>query len=334
MKMTIPLTGTNVTPEGAGPTPGATTPPVQPTEAPAQTQQPTGRPSLHQARMPRPAMPEQEVKAEFDKFGRVKWVPVEQAQEQAAQVADESADVEDSTVDAGVGALDGGFDVPPHPDAQVTPPTAQTFDGSALAQQVNQLTQLVNVLAQAQLGGLQQSQKPQAPTPPDPTQFDFYEPAQVAEFHRLNNAYIQATVRHEVNTALEPHGNALQGAQWNRDFNDLRAVRGDEPNFQANMDAAIRLVAKNPNRFSIPEAYEIMASVLPNTSPQKAAAPSPSAKPAQRIITAQEAAQKAEQAKKLPASNGVSGAGRPTLPSHIRTLGAIMAWNQQNGRAN
>lgn len=332
MKISVPLTGTNVIPQGDGPQPGAMPTPAPPTPEPAQTQQ-MGRPSLHQARIPRTAQeqPEQQYKIEFnEKTGKAKYVTFTPEPAQPDIVAD----VDDSTVDAGGGALDGVADVPPQ-DTQVTPPTAQTFDGNALAQQVNRLTEFVTLLAGDKLRGLQpEPAKPTAPQPPDPTQFDFYEPAQVAEFHRLNNAYIQATVRHEVNSALEPHGEALQGAQWNRDVNALIGTRGSEPNFQANMDAAIRLVAKQPNRFSIPEAYDIAASLLP-TSPQKAAAPAqPTAKPAQRTMTVEEAAQKAAQAKRLPASQGVSGTGQPRLPSHIKTLGAIMAWNRQNGRAN
>ena len=333
-KITVPLTGTTVKSEGANPEVGWTGGAVAPTEAPTQPTQQHGRPSLHQARIPRPepvAQQEAEGQWEWNKFGKAKWVSAPQTPAQTDTVAD----VDDSTVDAGGDVLDGADNVPPL-DTRVPPPTAQTFDGQRLEQQVNQLTQLVNTLAQAQLRGMQpEPQKPQAPQPPDPTQFDFYEPAQVAEFHRLNNAYIQATVRHEVNTALEPHGSALQGAQWNRDFGELQALRGGDPNFQANADAALRLVAKNPNRFSIPEAYEIAASMQLTTSPQQTAAPAqqPTAKPAQRTMTVEEAAQKREQAKRLPASQGVSGAGQPTLPSHIKTLGQIMLWNQQHGTA-
>lgn len=324
MTLKVPLTGTNVTPEGPGPQPGATPTPAPPTEAPAQ---PTGRPSLHQARIPRPPAQQQEVRAEFNNFGRVKWVPVEQEPAQADAVAD----VDNSTPDAGGGAQAGDVDVPPQ-DIPVTPPTAQTFDG--LQQQMQQMQRTIELLAQAQLRGMQpELQKPAAPQPPDPTQFDFYDAASTAEFHRLNNAYIQATVRHEVSAALEPHGAALQDAQLNAQYNALAFQHGQEANFKERMGAALRLMTKLPG-VTMSQAFDAADGFLPTTSPQKAAAPSPSAKPAQRTITAEEAAQKAAQAKRLPASNGVGGAGRPSLPSHIKTLGAIMAWNQQNGRAN
>jgi hypothetical protein len=269
-----------------------------------------------------------EVRGQFDDFGRVKWVPVEQAQEQAQASADDVADV-DLTVNAGESSYDGS-DVPPLTNTQ------QSTDVSALQRQIAELTQTVNILTQAQLKGMQQEpQAPTAPTPPDPTQFDLYDPQQFAEFQRLNNAYIQASVRHEVNAAMAPHGQTLQDARLNLEYNQTLAAHGQDSNFKANMESALKLVARQPNKFSIPEAYDLVASIQPATLPRQPAAPSQGAKPA-RTITAQEAAQKAEQAKRLPASNGVSGTAEPTLPPVLRNVGAlgrIMLHNQQSGRA-
>ena len=331
MKISVPLTGTHVTPEGAGPQPGDTPTPAPPQETPAQTQaqtQPTGRPSLHRARLPRPPQPVegQDFKWEWNKFGKAVMVPAAQDTAQA----DDTADVGDSTVDAGGDVQGGDFSVPPQ-DTQVPPPTAQTFDG--LQQQIQNLTQTVNILAQAQLRGMQpEPAKPQAPQAPDPSQVEWDDPTQVAEYHRLNNSYVQALVQHQVNAALEPHAGALQDAGLNAQYNAVVFQHGRDEAFQPTMQAALKLVAAFPG-ISIPDAYRHMASNQVSSSPQSAA-PKAGVKPAQRTITAQEAAQKAEQAKRLPASNGVSGAGRQTLPSHITGLGAIMAWNRQNGRAN
>jgi hypothetical protein len=241
------------------------------------------------------------------------------------QEAEGAADTAEQDNEERYGA---GSDVPPLPNG-----TADAGQ-SALEQRIDRLTQTVELLTRAQLQGMQPQAppKPQAPTPPDPTQFDMYDPASLQEYQRLNNAYIQATVRHEVNAALEPHGSALQDAQLNAQYNHTVATYGHDPNFKGNMESALKLVASFPN-ISIPEAYKHVAST---TSPRQSAAPSQSAKPAQRTITAQEAAQKAEQAKKLPASNGVSGTAEPGLPPVLRNVGAlgrIMLHNRQSGRA-
>lgn len=334
MTLKVPIVGTGVVSEGAGVSPatnGGAAPPVQPTETPAQPQQ---RQSLHDVRM-KPQRTPVEVRGEFDSFGRVKWVPVEQAQAQADAVAD----VDDSTVDAGGSALDGAVDVPPL-TTQTHATAGESVQVNELQRQIADLTQTVNVLAQVQLRGAlpQAPPKPAAPTPPDPTQFDFYDPASTAEFHRLNNAYIQATVRHEVNTALEPHNGALQDAELNKQYNAVYAQYGQEANFKDRMGAALQLMAKLPG-ISIPEAFDAVGGLPLTASPQQPAATTtqPVAKPAQRTMTREEAAQKAEQARKLPASQGVSGTPEPGLPASLRgktdTLGRIMFHNQMSGRA-
>lgn len=328
MTLKVPLTGTNVVPEGDSPAanggagiPGQTQPPAAPQPKPA-------RPSLHQLRMNAP-QPQVEVRGEFDDKGRVKWVPVEQAQEQGQP--DDAAGVEDSIVDARGDVQQGVPDVPPLTGSESQP----SNDIGGLQRQIQDLTQTVGLLAQMQMRGAQpEPAKPQAPTPPDPAQFDFYDAQSVAEYNRLNQAYMDAAIQYRVNAALEPHGSALQDAQLNAQYNGVYAQFGQDPNFKATMQSALQLVARFPS-ISIPEAYKHMASTqLP--SPHQSAAPSQSAKPASRTITAQEAAQKAEQARKLPASNGVSGTAEPALPANLRNVGAlgrIMLHNQQSGRA-
>lgn len=324
----VPLIGTTVAPD-AGDAANGVTPPPAPTP-----QQPAQRASLHQVRMPRPDTPAPEFQPSWDDRGRVKWVQVEQASvsETEAPDADGAADVESPDAHQGMGET-GGFDVPPHPDAQA--PTSQTFD--ALQQQIQNLTQTVSLLAQAQLQGMQPP-KPQAPQPPDPSQFDMYDPQQFAEFTKLNTAYLKAEVAHQVNAAIAPHDGALQDAQIISQHNRLVGQHGDNPNFKAYMDAAVNLVAQSNHRFSLAEAFNFVASAQVSSPRQTAAVPaSPQpAKPAQRTITAQEAAQKREQANSLPPRNGVSGAAEPGLPANLNNVGAlgrIMLHNQQTGRA-
>ena len=340
MALKVPIVGTSVVAEGEGVSPainGGAAPPVRLTETPAPQPQ---RQSLHSVRM-KPQQEQIEVRGEFDSFGRVKWIPVEKAQEQAAQAeevveqAEEVVDADDSTVDAGGGALDGVVSVPPL-NTQQHATAGQSVQVNELQRQIVDLTQTVQLLTRAQLQGMQPPpQKPTAPQPPDPTQFDFYEPAQLAEFHKLNNAYIQATVRHEVDAAFAPHGATLQDARLNAEYNSVVYQHGADTNFQPTMQAALKLAAQFPS-ISIPDAYKHMASNQDSSSSQKAAPATPTAKPAQRTMTAQEAAQKAEQAKRLPASQGVSGTPGPTLPVSLRNVGAlgrIMYHNQQSGRA-
>jgi hypothetical protein len=194
-----------------------------------------------------------------------------------------------------------------------------------------ELKQSMQLMAQGQL---QQPQQPQGPQPPDPAEFDFDDPAQVKEFHKQNNAYIQATVQQSVQSALAPHEGAMQAAEYTRQYNSVLADHANDPNFKPFMDKALQLVAKSGGQFSIPAAYDLVADTQ-ITSPLQAAS-SPGVKPGQRTLTAQEAAQKAAQAHSLPPRNGVSGAGEPGLPvslQNVAALGRIMLHNQQTGRA-
>jgi hypothetical protein len=280
-----------------------------------------------------PTVPQPELKGVFDDRGRVRWVPVEQA-----SASDQAPDVEGGAADDGVvDDVHSGENatVPPPADLPVPPPTAQTFD--ALQKQIQDLTQTVSLLAQTQLKGIQpQPQQPQAPQPPDPTQFDFYEPSQVAEFHRLNNDFIRATVQQSVQSALAPHQDAMQSAEYSRQYNSVLAEHGASPNFKPLMDKALQVVAQSNGRFSIPEAYNFVASSQISSSPHQPAAASQPVKQAQRPITREEAERKAQQAASLPQRNGVSGTGEPALPSTLNNVGAlgrIMLHNQQTGRA-
>jgi len=249
------------------------------------------------------AQPEYE--PQWKENGQLKWVPAAQAEEAAVE------QVAESPIPRG----DNGGQQP------------QAYD--ALHREIADLKQAMQAMAQGQ-----QPQQPQGPQPPDPTQFDFYEPAQVKEFHRLNNEYMQAQINQSLQAALAPHQGAMQAAEYTRQYNNVLADYGNDPNFKPLMDKALQMVASTNGAFSIPDAYDWVAKAQ-ISSPQTAAQPQGYAK-GQQTITAQEAAQKAAQARSLPPRNGVSGAAEPVLPASLMNVGAlgrIMLHNQQTGRA-
>ena len=306
MQITVPMGGTNVIPEGEGPSrhPGdsASTPSTL-----------AQRKSLHTVRMVVPTAAQPEYKPEWKENGQLKWVQAEPAQEAPV----EEAPVE-SPVPRGNGLPDNGAQQP----------------NDALYREISELKQTVQLMAQAQLGGERMAPQPVGPEAPDPEVFDFYDPQQVKLFHKLNNDYIQATVERAVQTAFDPHRDAMQQAEYTRQYNSVLGDYGHDPNFKPIMERALQMVAKSGGKYSIPEAYDLVAS-FQISSPHQAAS-SQNAKPAQRTLTAQEAAQKAAQAQSLPPRNGVSGAGEPALPASLMNVGAlgrIMLHNQQTGRA-
>jgi hypothetical protein len=267
---------------------------------------------LHTVRMAS-TVAQPEYTPQWKENGQLKWVPAEPAEEAAA--------ADDAPVDS------------PIPRGNGLPDTAgQPYD--ALHREISELKQTVQLMAQGQMGG--QPQQPQAPQPPDPTQFDMFEPRELAEFHRLNNAYFQAEVQRSVQAALEPHQGAMQSAEYTRQYNSVVGDYGNDPSFKPYMEKALQMVVKSGGKFSIPEAYDLIASSQITSPHQTAAQPQGYAKPGQRTLTEQEAAQKAAQARSLPPRNGVSGAAEPALPTSLMNVGAlgrIMLHNQQSGRA-
>jgi|SRR5262245_14626400 len=293
MNITVPVGGSNVIPEGEGPSRN---------DAPTPLAQ---RKSLHTVRMAAGTTPE--YRPEWQDNGQLKWVPQEQ---QAEAVAEEPV-----TDNSRAASYTG---------------EQQLYD--TLRQEMAELKQAMQYMAQGQAG--RQPQQPQAPQPPDPSQVDWYDAGQVAEYHRQHDAYVDAKVDYKVNAALDPHRETMQSAEYTRQYNSVLADYGNDPNFKPIMDKALQMVAKSNGGFSIPEAYTLVASAQ-ITSPHQAA-PSPSANTGQRTLTVQEAAQKAAQARSLPARNGVSGTGEPALPTSLMNVGAlgrIMLHNQQTGRA-
>ena len=298
MQFTVPVGGTNVVSEGEGP-------PRNAPDAPSPLAQ---RKSLHTVRLAAPTAPE--YRPEWKENGQLRWVPQEAAVEEPAAEA----------------PVDDGSRAASYTGEQQT---SQPYD--TLHREIAELKQTMQLMAQGMGGATQQ---PVGPQPPDPAEFDFYDPAQVKEFHKQNNAYIQATVQQSVQSALAPHEGAMQAAEYTRQYNSVLGDYGHDPNFKPFMDKALQLVAKSGGQFSIPAAYQLVAESQ-ITSPLQAAS-SPGVKPGQRTLTAQEAAQKAAQAHSLPPRNGVSGAGEPALPASLMNVGAlgrIMLHNQQTGRA-
>ena len=305
MQITVPFGGSNVVPEGEGPS-------RHPGDSASTLAQ---RKSLHTVRMTA-QVAQPDYKPEWKENGQLKWVPSEPTAEEPAAAAEQ---VVESPVPRGNGFADNGGQ------------QGQPYD--ALRQEMAELKQTMQLMAQSQLNG-GQPQQPQGPQPPDPADFDFYEPSQLKEFHQKNNEYMQWQIQQSVQAALAPHQDAMQSAEYTRQYNSVLADYGADPNFKPFMDKALQMVAKSNGRFSIPDAYEwVAASQI--SSPQ-AAQPQGYAKPAQRTMTAQEAAQKGAQAQSLPQRNGVSGAGEPVLPASLMNVGAlgrIMLHNQQTGRA-
>src|SRR5215510_5001616 len=294
MQMTVPIGGSNVIPEGEGPSREAPPPSTL-----------AQRKSLHTVRLAAPTAPEYE--PQWQENGQLKWVP------QAPAAEPEAEQVVESTVPRG---NDGAQQAQPY---------------EALQREMAELKQAMQFMAQGQQ---QPPQRPQAPQPPDPSQVDWYDAGQVAEYHRQHDAYVDAKVDYKVNAAMDPHRETMQSAEYTRQYNSVLADYGNDPNFKPIMDKALQMVAKSNGGFSIPEAYTLVASAQ-ITSPHQAA-PSPSANTGQRTLTVQEAAQKAAQARSLPARNGVSGTGEPALPTSLMNVGAlgrIMLHNQQTGRA-
>lgn len=341
----VPVEGTGVVHEGDGPSIGARPAPgEQATQgarggAPEQAGAPgaqtaeyvpgqalkasyTPQTPARSTRFARPAEDSSSLELVFDKWGKAKYVPKEQAAAYAAEGAEGTDVGPDDAID------DADLDTAPAQVSQGAP----TGDLATLQNHVAQLSRSVELLIQSQLQGkpigeLGKPAKPAPPTPPDAGRFDFNDPQDLAEFQRQNHVYMQSVVADAVSAALEPHREGMESARWQNQYNDVFTKHSKDPSFQPKMQAALDLVKKNPQKFTIPEAYDLVNS-LHQALPQKAA-PQGAQRPA-RTLSAGEAAAKREQARRLPArSGGASGPGRAALPSNVTKLGSIMAWHRQ-----
>ena len=119
---------------------------------------------------------------------------------------------------------------PAEPQASPLPQqTAPANDG--LQQQINILTTAVA----RQLG----IEPDTGPKPPNPAEFDFYDPESAEEYRRRNDIYMQGEVERQVNAQLEPHREAMLDAELRKQYNDCLKEFGDDPNFQAIMNLAL-----------------------------------------------------------------------------------------------
>ena len=293
MQITVPMGGSNVIPEGEGPSrhPGdsASTPTL------------SQRKSLHTVRMTA-QVAQPEYKPEWKENGQLKWVPAEAAAEEPA--------AEEQHLESPVprGNDNGGND-----------------DIQAMRREMAELRQY---MAQQQA-----PQQPQGPTPPDPADFDMYEPSQVKEFHRLNNEYIQATVQQSLHAALAPHQGAMQAAEYTRQYNSVLADYGNDPNFKPIMDKALQMVASSNGRFSIPEAYDLVTSAQitsPQAAQPQGYVKQPRTLTAQEA--AQKDAQ-ARSLPQRNGVSGAGDPALPASLMNVGALGRIMLHNQQTGRA-
>lgn len=123
-------------------------------------------------------------------------------------------------------------------------PPSQPAIPDATQRQLDILTAAV-----AQQYGIQPQES--GPRFPDPEQFDFYDPAQVAEFHKLNLEAVEAVAKQREEAVLTKHQDAIVRAEYQRQFDAAAAEHKAGPNLQR---AALELLADNP-KLSFAEAF-------------------------------------------------------------------------------
>lgn len=182
-------------------------------------QPPEGRQPLHKLRMPRQA--DQTQTEPVWTGNRFEWKPVERAE----------------------------------PPQATAPPPQSAPANDAVSRQISQLTDVVALMAQKQ--GL--IPEDTGPRMPDPARFDFYDPQDEAEYHRMHKEYVDAVVQQRMQAEIDPYRPMLADAQKAHDmqsqFNECVAEHGKDPNFNRVMSAALELVADSNNKLSITEAY-------------------------------------------------------------------------------
>jgi hypothetical protein len=105
----------------------------------------------------------------------------------------------------------------------------------------------------------QQPGAPQLPQAPDPTQYDFYEPTELARFQHDTTMYMQSQIDARVQAHLAPHAESLRDIELRRDYNACVDKYGGDENFQDVMKVALENCAEAQARgkqFSIIAAYQ------------------------------------------------------------------------------
>ncbi len=274
-----------------------------------------------------------------EKTGKMKVIPREAAVETPA--GDEGQ--VDDQVDEGNEVPDLGTPGQQTAAAQAGQPSSEIAE---LRTQLASMAQILTAVVTGQANGksiaevLGVQSQPAGPTPPDPTQFDLYDPQQLAEYHKQNALYNQAMIRQGVSEALQPHLPAIQGARQSQELTALQAKYGTDPNYQNNVAAAMDLMEANPG-MQAERAYGIVSHIVNKARPQTQSSKSQSNVPSngntangankarQTTLTPEQAAAKAAQAAKLPQSSGVRGAGPAAPPDNIEGLGDLILWETQ-----
>lgn len=342
MSVTIPIEGSNVkqgvnyvkTPDGqvmpaGGQTTNAPAPPppgAQAGQTPGQAAETTAPAApLTPLQQFHPSLDPAKVTMTWDEAtGKVKIAPIAEAEAETAAGGDEAAGEGQDLPALGEQhhEIPGG--------SQEATQAGQGADVVAeLRGQLGQMTQLVTAMAQAQLSGKPLGEvlglSAPAQVEPDYSSLDLYDPAQLANF-------IKQSVGSAINGAMTPYQGTIENARRRQEYDAVALQFGHEADFRQKSVAAIQLVAENP-ALTIEQAYatinKISQTLAPKQTAPAAAATQPAANNATRTLTAEQAAQKAEQAKRLPGNSGVRGAGKPEMPSHITGLGQMIAWNLQ-----
>lgn len=203
--------------------------------------------------------------------------------------------------------------------ATTAPQPSQT---EALSQQIATLQTAVNALTASQLGNMQRGQaEPERESGvldqliqhtrygsgpytgdgsqqqyggPDPTLFDFYDDLDATNYHKLNNDHIERTVQQRLEAERASQQTMAQLDDLNRQAEALRARFGRDRNFQEVLPAAGQLITESGYKLSAEEAYMQVSN-------------------------------------EIEAKSG--GRRSSYMPEDVKTLGGIMRYNQETGRA-
>jgi len=113
-------------------------------------------------------------------------------------------------------------------------------------------------MEQNQSSNQQPPQAPQATTAPlpDPSQYDFYEPTEVARFHHDNSMYMQSQIDARMNAHRATLENERLGEMVKADLARTEAKFGKDENFQQGLEMAVRSIMDGTGKFgSIEDAY-------------------------------------------------------------------------------
>ena len=132
-----------------------------------------------------------------------------------------------------------------------------------------------------------------APDQPDPLDY-VYDEAAAAEFHHLNNGYIERTVQRRLEAERATQQKAAQLQDLENQYHATQARFGRDRNFDEVLQAATHIIVASGGRTTVQDAYLQASNEIESRSGRK---------------------------------------GSSYLPTDLKTLGAIHAYRQQTGRA-